>query len=290
VATICGGVWIGYHLIKQGNDEMKKILFTDLDGTLLNNESRVVGEMRQALIDMCKAGHVLVLSSGRPLDSILEVMQEVGLDFPGTYIIANNGTLIYDCDNKKPLKELRVDYEDVSAIWNLAKECGIHVQTYTDTHIVSAQEDKEVQYYRRRIHLPLLLAEEPLSVLRKEPYKVLCIDLEDHDRIAAFQSKLHEQFGERLQTVFSNPNYLEIFAREAGKGNGLKFVCDYLNVPIEYSIAAGDAQNDISMLEVAGLSVAMCNGDEDIKAMADIVTKRSNHECGLADVVYEYIL
>ena len=68
--------------------------------------------------------------------------------------------------------------------------------------------------------------------------------------------------------------------KEAGKGSGLKFVCNYLNVPVENSIAAGDAQNDISMLEAAGLSVAMCNGDEDIKAMADIVTKRDNHECG----------
>ena len=269
---------------------MKKILFTDLDGTLLNKESRVVGEMRQALVDMCKAGHVLVLSSGRPLDSILEVMKDAGLDFPGMYVIANNGTLIYDCDNKKSLLELHVSYEDVNAIWELAKENGIHVQTYTDTHIISAEEDEEVQYYRRRIHLPLLLADNPVTVLDKEPYKVLCIDLEDHERIAAFQKKLHEQFSDRLQTVFSNPMYLEIFAKEAGKGNGLRFLCDYLNVPIENSIAAGDAQNDISMLEAAGLSVAMCNGDEDIKAMADVVTKRDNHECGLADVVYEFIL
>lgn len=269
---------------------MKMILFTDLDGTLLNKESRVVGEMRQALVDMCKAGHVLVLSSGRPLDSILEVMKDAELDFPGMYVIANNGTLIYDCDNKKSLLELRVSYEDVTAIWKLAKENGIHVQTYTDTHIISAEEDKEVQYYRRRIHLPLLLADNPVTVLDKEPYKVLCIDLEDHERIAAFQSKLHEQFSDRLQTVFSNPMYLEIFAKEAGKGNGLHFLCDYLNVPVANSIAAGDAQNDISMLDAAGLSVAMCNGDEDIKAAADVVTKRNNHECGLADVIYEYIL
>ena len=269
---------------------MKKILFTDLDGTLLNNESRVVGEMRQALVDMCKAGHILVLSSGRPLDSILEVKREAELDFPGMYIIANNGTLIYDCDRHEPLLELRVAYEDVTAIWNLAKENQIHVQTYTDTHIISAKEDKEVQFYRRHIHLPLLLADNPLDVLDKEQFKVLCIDLEDHDRIAAFQEKLHEQFGDRLQTVFSNPMYLEIFAKEAGKGNGLRFLCDYLNVPVANSIAAGDAQNDISMLDAAGLSVAMCNGDEDIKAAADVVTKRNNHECGLADVVYEYIL
>ena len=269
---------------------MRKILFTDLDGTLLNNESRVVGKMQQALVDMCKERHVLVLSSGRPLDSILEVMKDAGLDFPGMYVIANNGTLIYDCDNKKALLELRVSYADVTGIWELATESGIHVQTYTATQIISAKDNKEVQYYRRKIHMPLLLAENPMDVLDKEPYKILCIDLDDHDRIKAFQKKVHERFGERLQTVFSNPYYLEIFVKEAGKGNGLRFLCEYLNVPVENSIAAGDAQNDISMLEAAGLAVAMCNGDEDIKAMADVITKRNNHECGLADVVYEYIL
>ena len=269
---------------------MRRILFTDLDGTLLNNESRVVGKMRQALVDMCKTGHVLVLSSGRPLDSMQEVMCEAGLDFPGMYVIANNGALIYDCDNKRALSELRVSYEDVAGVWKLAKEYGVHVQTYTTTQIISREDNREVQYYRRKIHMPLILADNPLEVLNKEPYKLLCIDLDDHERITAFQAKVHEQFGERLQTVFSNPYYLEIFVKEAGKGNALRFLCNYLNVPIENSIAAGDAQNDISMLEAAGLSVAMCNGDEDIRAMADVVTKRDNHECGLADVVYEYIL
>lgn len=269
---------------------MRRILFTDLDGTLLNNESRVVGKMRQALADMCMAGHVLVLSSGRPLDSILEVMKDAGLDFPGMYVIANNGTLVYDCDNKKSLLELRVPFDAVAEIWKLAAESGIHVQTYSSTHIICAEDDKEIQYYRKRIHLPLLLSDNPLEVLDKEPYKMLCIDLDDYDRIAAFQAMVHERFGDRLQTVFSNPHYLEIFVKEAGKGNGLKFMCDYLNVPVENSVAAGDAQNDISMLEAAGLSVAMCNGDDDIKAMADVITKRDNHDCGLADVVYEYIL
>ena len=82
----------------------------------------------------------------------------------------------------------------------------------------------------------------------------------------------------------------EIFAKEAGKGSSLRYLCEYLDIPVENSIGAGDAQNDISMLEAAGLAVAMCNGDESVKKSADVITKRTNHECGLADVIYEYIL
>ncbi len=269
---------------------MRKILFTDLDGTLLNDESKIAEEMRQALEAMCKAGHILVLSSGRPLDSILEVKKNAEINFPGMYIIANNGTLIYECDTQKNILERRVAFEDVVNLWNLAKENQIHIQTYTDTHIVTSVEDEEIQYYRRRIHLPLLLAENPVDVLDKEPLKMLCIDLYNHERIVAFQDKLQLRFGNHLQTVFSNPNFLEIFDKKAGKGNALRYLCDYLGMSVENSIAAGDAQNDISMLEAAGLSVAMCNGDEDIKGFADVVTKKSNHECGLADIIREYIL
>lgn len=269
---------------------MKKILFADMDGTLLNNESRIAKSMRQALEDMCKAGHVFVIASGRPLDSILEVMEDGGVDFPGVYIIANNGTIIYDCDKQEMIREFHVAYEDVSAIWKLAGEHNIHVHTYTDTHIISSEDDKEVQYYRKRVHLPLILSENPLNALEKEPHKLLCIDLEAHDRLVSLQKRLREQFGDRLQTVFSNPYFLEIFAKEAGKGNGLHYLCNYLNIPVENSIAAGDAQNDLSMLEEAGLSVVMCNGDDDVKKLADVVTKRTNDECGLADVIYERIL
>lgn len=269
---------------------MRKILFTDLDGTLLNNDSRVVGEMKQALDDMCAAGHILVLSSGRPLNSILEVMKDAGIDQPGMYVIANNGTLIYDCDKKEPLLELRVSYEEVRKIWDLAKDVGIHIQTYTDDSIITSVEDEEIRYYRRKIHLPLILAKDPLTVLEKGPFKLLCVDLHDHEKIAAFQRLIEEKAGDILQTVFSNPMYLEIFSKQAGKGNGLRFLCDHLQIPIADSIAAGDAQNDLSMLEAAGLSVAMCNGEETLKAFADVVTKRDNHACGLADVIREYIL
>ncbi len=269
---------------------MRKILFTDLDGTLLNDDSLVVGDMKKALDEMTKAGHILVLSSGRPLESILEVKRNARIDYPGVYIIATNGTLIYDCDNKKTVRNLTVSFDDVAAVWKMAEECKMHIQTYSDTHIICAREDEEIKFYRRRIHMPLLLSGNPSSVLKKEPNKLLAIDLYDHERIAAFGRKVEERFSARLQTVFSNPYYLEIFAKEAGKGSSLRYLCEYLDIPVENSIGAGDAQNDISMLEAAGLAVAMCNGDESVKKSADVITKRTNHECGLADVIYEYIL
>ncbi len=269
---------------------MKKILFTDLDGTLLNNNSQIYDDMKIALESMTLQGHSLVLSSGRPLNSILEVKELADIHYPNVYIIANNGSLIYHCDTRSILKEYRVSFELVEKVWNLAATHKIHIQTYTDNEIISVKEDEEIEFYRSKIHLPLLVSENPLTILKQPPYKLLAIDLHNHERIAAFQTLLESQFSKHLQTVFSNPYYLEIFSKDAGKGNSLHWLCNYLNIPIANSLAAGDAQNDLSMLQAAGLSIAMCNGDDAVKQHADIITKRTNEECGLADIIYEYIL
>lgn len=269
---------------------MKKILFTDLDGTLLNNRSQIDEEMKLALQEMTSKDHYLVLSSGRPLDSILEVKELAGIDFPNVYIIASNGAVIYNCDKDEIVHEIRVSFEDVSDIWNFAKEQHAHVQTYSDDSIITAVEDEEIAYYRQRIHLPLILSDTPWAVLKQPPHKLLLIDLHDHERLAYIQTLLEQSFGDRLQTVFSNPYYLEVFAKDAGKGNSLRYLCDYLDIAIANSYAAGDAENDLSMLQAAGTAIVMCNGTDELKKHADIITKRSNDDCGLADIIYEYIL
>ena len=64
----------------------------------------------------------------------------------------------------------------------------------------------------------------------------------------------------------------------------------YLDIAIANSYAAGDAENDLSMLQAAGTAIVMCNGTDELKKHADIITKRSNDDCGLADIIYEYIL
>jgi len=269
---------------------MKKILFTDLDGTLLNNRSQIDEEMKQALQDMTSKGHDLVLSSGRPLDSILEVKRLAGIDFPNVYITASNGAVIYNCDNEEIIHEIRVSFEDVTNIWNFAKKHNAHVQTYTSDSIVTATEDEEIIYYSQRIHIPLILSDTPLEVLKQPPHKLLLIDLHNHKRIAGIQALLEQAYGDRLQTVFSNPYYLEVFAKDAGKGNSLRYLCDYLDIPLANSYAAGDAENDLSMLQAAGTAVVMCNGTDEVKKHADIITKRSNDACGLVDIIYKYIL
>ena len=267
-----------------------KILFTDLDGTLLNKQSRVSEYTQKVIARMVEEGHKLVLSSGRPLDSIRGVAQVDGLTYPGVYIVANNGSTVYDCDTKQILMEKTVNLELVDKVWKMCLERGIHIQTYTSDCIISCADDEEIKAYRSKIFLPVQFTREPLEVLTKAPYKVLAIQLHDKSILDKLQADITANFGDRLSAIFSEPEYLEIFNKTAGKGDALTWLCNYLEIPIEDSYAAGDAMNDMSMIKAAGNGIAMCNGAKELFEYASIISTETNDEDGLAHVIEKYIL
>lgn len=267
-----------------------KILFADLDGTLLNNESKVSEYSIEVLRQMTDAGHKLVLASGRPLDSILEVKRLAGLDMQGVYITANNGSLIYDCDTDVTIYEDPVPMDRVRPIWDAAVDMGIHIQTYTQTAVVTPEDDEEIRKYTSKIHIPVIYTDDPLEVLTKAPSKMLAISLHDLKELERFRQRVLKQHSDILDALYSEPEYLEIYSKTAGKGEALRWLCSHLNVPIEDSYAAGDAMNDISMIEAAGHGIAMRNADLSVKEHADIVTAYSNDEDGLARTVVDEII
>ncbi len=267
-----------------------KILFTDMDGTLLNNESRVSDYTRKVLKRMVEAGHKLVLSSGRPIDSMKMVVENDGLDFSGLYLSASNGAAIYDCDSKKMIFEKKVPMELVTKVWEMAQSRGIHIQTYNDDSIIVPEPDDEIKWYTRRIRLGITCTDDPVKALKTEPYKLLAIDLNNKEVLEKLRQDIISSFGYKLTSLFSSDKYLEVIDKDAGKGNGLIWLCNYLGIDIKDSFAAGDAMNDLSMLEVAGTGIAMCNGDKELFDVADVITEKSNDEDGLALAIEKYIL
>lgn len=259
-----------------------KLLFTDLDGTLLNDQSEVTTYTKAFIEKFLSAGNKLILSSGRPFHSVLEVVDNAGLSKKGLLLICSNGTLIYDFDQNKPIFEKRLPLSYVAYLQKKANEHHLHIQTYTDDAVVSAKEDEEIRFYRQKIHLPLILAKDYASFLSKEPYKMLAAHLTDHEKLEAFRLDIAPWAEGKIQTVFSNAMYLELFDHTAGKGNAVTYVCEYFHVPISDSYAAGDADNDISMLQAAGCGIAMKNASEQVKKSADCITDFTNDNDGLA--------
>ena len=268
---------------------MRKILFTDLDGTLLNDESKVSDYTRQVLYNVSSKGHVIVLSSGRSIHSIIETASKLDIIVPGMFICAANGAMIYDCDNNSVLFYSPVSLKDVKSVWELARKNNIHIQTYSDTELLVPLKSKEVDYYMIRCPHPLVITDKPWEILKKPPVKLLAIDLKDHEKLDSFGKEVSRIYT-HLNTLFSNPMYLEVISNEAGKGNALKWLCNYLNIPISSSYAAGDQFNDVSMIEAAGTGIAMLNGDPAIFEFADVLSEFDNNHDGLSQyIVKEFI-
>lgn len=264
------------------------LFFTDLDGTLLNYDKQVTPKTMAAIEAFITAGNKFVIASGRPLYSIFKVLEETGLNrYQDLILICYNGSLIYDCSRKKVLLDLRLKKEDVLHIINTAEEIGLHCQTYSSSQVVCKRHDKEIDFYTAETRMSACYDEEILPSLDEAPYKALAIALEDTDRLRILREKLESWMEGKIVSVSSNPNYLEFVDYRSGKGNAVRNVCDLFHVPIENAYAAGDANNDLTMLEAAGHSIAMINGSDEAKAAASMITAEDNDHDGLADILFQ---
>ncbi len=288
LATGYGKLRVPASVLEDIRAGKKNLLFTDMDGTLLSSDSTVSPRMRAALERMTAAGHHLILSSGRPLPSILEVRKKEQIDFPNMLILANNGALVYDCDRKRSILEYRICQEDIRHIVSTAESRGLHIHGYTDTEIVCHGSNPELAFYTRRIHMPLKCVPDIAAALPDGCFKLQAIHLTDKSVLEAFRESLLDYCGDRIQMIFSNDQYLEILPARAGKGNALRFIADFLHAPVSHTFAAGDAENDISMLQAAGTGIAMANAAEAVKKAARIITRKSNDENGLLEILEQY--
>ncbi len=260
---------------------MKKIFFTDLDGTLLTDAKLISPKTREALDNWMNKGNILALSSGRPLESIKEVMLQNNLRQKNVYLIAFNGALIYDAFNDKIINSKDLSLNLVREISNLANLSHVYCHTYNMTHIITPKAGAELKMYTKTIHLPYIELDNFPEGIKTPPCKMLCIDISENNRLSEFGEMLMKKFPGQLTCLKSNPHLLEIFSSNSGKGNAVKDLAKILNIPITDTIAAGDEENDLSMLTEAGVSLAMKNGNDKLKNIATFVTKSDNNSDGL---------
>ena len=270
-----------------------KILFTDLDGTLLDSRKQISDYTGSVLRDWTNAGHKLVLCSGRDINSVTDVKNSLGLDLPGMYLVGYNGGQIYDCTTRKTLYKITLTPAQALHIMEEARKAGVHAHPYSDPHILACREDEELHYYKHAISTPVLLCPDMAQVFagsREGPCKCIAIELKDAEKLENFRlSLLPWAEKENISIIYSSPIYLEFFPSASGKGAALRTLCGLLDIHPCFSVAAGDAQNDLSMIEAAGMGIAMRNGTEEVQFAATTVTAFDNDHDGLAYALMDLI-
>lgn len=270
----------------------KKILFTDLDDTLLDNDKNVAPEDVDTIKEMLGRGHRFVIATGRPIYSAKKVAKKLGLYRDGIYIVASNGGVIYDCSQEKIIHADTLDIALVDVMFKSAMAENKHIHTYTDDYVVSMRKTLSLEIYSKKISMPYKILDKIPEDLPAPPPKLVIMSIEEGSRkiLEDFEKRHAETVKGRAVSVFSNDFLLEYLPVGVSKGRAVTGLCEMLGIPVADSVAVGDEANDIPMIDAAGVGAVMKNGTDEAKSHALYVTDRTNNECGVSEVIRKFIL
>lgn len=264
-----------------------KILILDLDGTLVNSQKKITDETKAALIEYQEKGGTVILASGRPVYGIIPLADELKLHKYGGYIIAFNGGTIIECSSMKSIWEKWMPGKSITFLYKFAMEHEIGIVTYEDENIITETPENEYVLEEQKINKMTIKKVDSFCDYVKFPV-TKCLMVGDGDILENIETKLKEEVGQMLSICRSAPYFLEIMPLNITKDGALSWLSKCLKVDRTCMAACGDGYNDQSMLEYAGLGVAMGNAQECVKEIAQIVAPDNDHE-GVAWVVHKLL-
>ena len=271
-------------------EEGSKILFLDLDGTLLNDEKEISTGNIKAIHKALSLGHKIVITTGRPTVSARLLSHELGLTEEGCYAIAFNGGEIYDLYQNKSIFKKTIPFNYVRKIFDEAYKNDLHCQTYDDTYILSEKDTPALRLYERLTNIKSNMVDDVIASLPSEPVKVIVISYDDPKALIAYRNATQEWSEGKVDRILSCPQYLEHVVPGVSKGAAICILSRHLGIPLSNTIAAGDAENDISMIKTAALGVVMKNAAADIQKYGDYITKHDNNHDGVAEIIEKFLL
>lgn len=262
-----------------------KLFLSDLDDTLLTGDKRISPATMAALQEFMDRGNVFCVCTGRSITSALKVCRKTGLSGENLYISCFNGGMIYYPHENRVIDRISVDNEDIEDLFDLLERGGVDCQTYDDTDVITRRDSPGLQRFLIIEPDPYIITDDVAGTLKNPACKVLGIELKDFSKLDRLRVEIEQRYRGKYYCMYSAPIYLEIMPVDAGKGSALVRLAGLLGIPLEDTMAAGDQENDISMIKAAGLGVAMINGIDSVRAAADVVTELDNNHDGLCEIL-----
>lgn len=271
-----------------------KMICIDMDGTLLNSKKKLSQGNKVALKKAYESGVHIIICTGRNSRSALHFSNEIGVK---SAVIANNGALVLDEDEEVLIFKEALEKEQCEKLIEVAKKFkavpNFHSlgKIYLNSKFRKLLNDlffnRNVQE-KYKIKSVYLKKDVEWSSLFKSGKEVFgkCIFVEKNSKLKQIENELKKD--ERFEITYSGKNCLEINSKGVSKGRAVKILAEHHGIKQEEIICIGDNGNDISMIKYAGLGVAMKNGTEAVKAVADYITDTNDND-GVAKVVEKFI-
>lgn len=266
----------------------KKLLALDIDGTLTNTQKEITPKTLQKIIEVQEKGHVVAIASGRPLPGIRKIADTIQLDKFGGYVLAFNGGRIVNYKTGDVVYQAALDNEIVREIYDycLGTRCGM--VTYDGDRVITGTDIDGYMTFEASIN--------HMEIMRIDNFKEYidfplnkCLLTAEPDKAAKIEKELDAKFGKRVTIFRSEPYFVEIMPQNVHKATSLEKLLGVLEMEVKDLIACGDGYNDLTMIDYAGIGVAMANAQDIVKEHADYITL-SNDEDGLVPVVDKFIL
>ncbi|MCI9123225.1 MAG: HAD family phosphatase [Eubacterium sp.] len=273
------------------NNTQRKILFSDLDGTLLTDQKEIEKGTREAVEELLAQGHVFALCTGRPLASARKVAKQFGLEKKGCFVIAYNGGVLYDPGQDQIVYYASIPLPLVHRMFAEAELAGLYVQTYDRAdHVLTNQQTEELDAYLAHTKLQQRTGKEVLADLADPPAKMIVISHDSHEKLCAFQEKNAAWAGQAMNSFFSCEQYLEYCPAGSSKATGVQRLCAYLGIPVSNSVAAGDERNDLAMLQAAGIAAVPAKAHPAVRAAADYLCRNDHNTGAVGEIIRKFIL
>ena len=261
-----------------------RFMAVDIDGTLLDSNSRLTEANRAAIRLAAEKGLIFSLSTGRPVQGVESIINTLQLDSP---VITYNGAMVITGRSREILYEQKLSAADAKNIIELGNERGCMVAVWAENRLyVNELNDKALQYSTIAGIKPQRI-ESVESLVENGVTKVLWND--EPAIVEKYQDEIGSYLSGNVNYHTSRPMFLEFVDIKASKALAMEKIGERYGIKREEMVAVGDGFNDLSMIEYAGLGVAMGNAKDAIKQRAGYVTL-SNDEDGIAHVINKYIL
>ncbi len=267
-----------------------KLCTIDLDGTLLNNEKKVLPEVKEAIQKARAKGVKIVLCTGRPLTGVTHLLEELEISGDDEYVATYNGSVVETVSGKVISSE-SLSYDDYLKMEMMSRKLNvpIHVHVVEPPRLISLNRNigKYSVFEAFLTNIPLQYRAPEEITPDSKIIKIMYID--EAENLQKVLDALPQEFYDNYTALRSEPFFFEMLNKKASKGQALLDLAKHLGIKQEETMAIGDNENDLSMVETAGIGVAMGNAVDSVKAAATFVTK-TNEEAGVAYAIEKYIL
>lgn len=268
---------------------MYKILALDIDGTLLNTRKEITPKVALAIESLQDRGIPVLIASGRPAQGIRQVAAELHMQERGGYILSFNGGKIIDCATGATVYSQTVPEEYYKEVTDYASKLDASIITYDGDYIITDRPDNEyVELESRVVRMPVKQVDSLYDTIVRDKIKVdkfLLVGKPEYmtSRVEAMK----EHFKGRLNIFQSEPYFIEVVPLGIDKAASLDVLLKKLGLTREELVACGDGHNDVTMIDYAGMGVAMANACDEVKAVADFITA-SCDEDGVAVAIDKF--